>query len=59
LQQEYPSLQKRYWGQQLWARSYFCATSGTVTDEMLEAYLERHAHTSKNELTVADGATYA
>jgi putative transposase len=56
LQQEYPSLQKRYWGQHLWARGYFCATSGTVTDEMLEAYLERHADTSEVEFTVADGA---
>lgn len=56
LQQEYPSLRKRYWGRHLWARGYFCATSGTVTDEMLEAYLERHARTSEDEFTVAEGA---
>ena len=33
LQREFPSLRKRYWGQHLWARAYFCASSGTVTDE--------------------------
>jgi putative transposase len=54
LQEEYPSLRKRYWGRHLWARGYFCATSGTVTDEMIEAYLEKHASEEDN-FTVADG----
>src|SRR3954464_11096434 len=27
LQEEFPSLRKRYWGQHLWARGYFCATA--------------------------------
>ena len=35
-------LRKQYWGQHLWARGYFCASSGTVTDEMIEAYIEGH-----------------
>ena len=56
LQQEYPSLGKRYWGRHLWARGYFCASSGTVTDEMIEAYLEKHASTSEDAFTVADDA---
>ena len=54
LQEEYPSLRKRYWGRHLCARGYFCATSGTVTDEMIEAYLEKHASEEDN-FTVADG----
>ena len=41
LQQEYSQLRKRYWGQHLWARGYFCASSGTVTDEMIKAYIEQ------------------
>ncbi len=41
LQHEYPSLRKRYWGQHLWARGYFCASSGTVTDEMIKAYIDQ------------------
>jgi REP element-mobilizing transposase RayT len=27
------STQKKYWGQHLWARGYFCATVGSVTEE--------------------------
>jgi putative transposase len=42
LQQEFVELRRRYWGQHLWARGYFCATSGTVTDEMIREYVERH-----------------
>jgi len=37
---EYPSLRKRYWGQHLWARGYFVATTGNVTDEVIAKYIE-------------------
>ena len=40
LQDEFPHLKKRYWGQHLWARGYFCATCGTVTEEMIRQYIE-------------------
>ena len=40
LQDEFPHLKKRYWGQHLWARGYFCATVGTVTEEMIRQYIE-------------------
>ena len=40
LQDEFPHLKKRYWGQHLWARGYFCATSGDVTEEMIRQYIE-------------------
>ena len=56
LQEAYPSLGKRYWGRHLWARGYFCATLGIVTDEMIKAYLERHSETPDTTFTVADGA---
>jgi hypothetical protein len=35
---------------------YFCATSGTVTDEMIEAYLERNLEIPEDTFTVIDGA---
>ena len=38
---EFEQLKRRYWGRHLWARGYFCATSGTVTDEMIKAYIEQ------------------
>jgi putative transposase len=30
------------WGRHLWARGYFCATVGDMTDEMIRQYLEHH-----------------
>ncbi len=42
IQQEFPELKKRYWGQHIWSRGYFCTSSGTVTDEMIKEYLDKH-----------------
>lgn len=49
LQQEFPHLRKRYWGQHLWARGYFCATVGQVTDEMVKEYIESHLTPSPDD----------
>jgi putative transposase len=43
LQQEFPELRKRYWGQRFWARGYFCTTSGNVTNETIINYIESHS----------------
>lgn len=40
LQVEYSHLKKRYWGQHLWARGYFCATVGSVNEETIRKYIE-------------------
>ena len=40
LQREFRGLQKRYWGQHLWARGYFCATVGAVNEDMIKEYVE-------------------
>ena len=40
LQDEFPELRKRYWGQQLWARGYFCASVGAVDEETIKKYIE-------------------
>ena len=37
---EFVSLKKRYWGQHLWARGYWVASSGNVTDEVWKKYIE-------------------
>ena len=42
LQQEFPHLGKRYWGQHLWARGYFALTVGQVTEQMISDYIEGH-----------------
>ena len=40
--EEFPRLKKRYWGRHFWARGYFCATIGKMTEEMIQDYLEHH-----------------
>jgi len=40
IQDEFPELKKKYWGQHLWARGYFCATVGSVTEETIKNYIE-------------------
>ena len=40
LQAEFPELGKRYWGQHLWARGYFCATVGAVDEDTIKHYIE-------------------
>lgn len=37
---EYRSLAKQFWGRHLWARGYFVASSGNVTDDVITQYIE-------------------
>ena len=50
LQDEFPELKKRYWGQHLWARGYFCATVGTVTEEIIRNYIANQFNEEKNDI---------
>jgi putative transposase len=40
---EFGALRKRYWGQHLWARGYWVASSGNVTDEVWIDYIKTQA----------------
>ena len=43
IQQEFRSILKnRYWGKHFWARGYFSSTSGNVTDEIINEYINNH-----------------
>ena len=43
IQQEFHSILKnRYWGKHFWARGYFSSTSGNVTDEIINEYINNH-----------------
>ncbi len=33
-------LKRQFWGRHLWARGYFVASSGNVTDEVIKQYIE-------------------
>ena len=37
---EYNELRRQYWGRHLWARGYFAASTGNVTDEIIKQYIE-------------------
>ncbi len=49
LQDEFAELKKRYWGQHLWARGYFCATVGTVTEEIIRNYIANQFNEGNDE----------
>ena len=39
LMMEFRHLNKQFWGRHIWARGYFVATSGNVTDEVIREYI--------------------
>ncbi len=49
LLQEFKHLQKQYWGRHLWARGYFAATSGNVTDEVVREYIRQQEGTEPDD----------
>jgi len=38
--QEFAHLRKRFWGRHFWARGYLAVSSGTVTDELIQVYID-------------------
>ena len=43
LLQEFNELRRQFWGKHLWARGYFAASSGNVTDDIIQQYIESQA----------------
>lgn len=39
---EFSDLKRRYWGQHLWGIGYGAWSSGNITDEMIQKYLDHH-----------------
>ena len=39
--EEFPTLKKRYWGRHFWARGYFWATVGQMTEEMIQTHFRQ------------------
>ncbi len=48
LQMEFPELKKRYWGRHFWAIGFGCWSTGNITDEMVNQYLEHHRNPNDN-----------
>lgn len=53
LQQEFPYLNKRYWGRHMWRTGYFVASAGTVTEQMIKDYLDHHRDEDEDDFTIS------
>ena len=49
LQQEFSRLNKQYWGRHFWAVGYGAWSTGKITDEMVQEYLEHHKDKPNSE----------
>ena len=52
LQMEFKELKSRYWGKHIWARGYFCATVGVVTEQTIKEYIENHNDKEDEDFTI-------
>ena len=43
MMQEYDELRREFWGRHLWARGYFAASTGNVTDEIVAEYIKKQS----------------
>ena len=53
--QEFAPLRKQFWGRHLWARGYFCCSSGNVTDEVVAAYIEHQGRGGSGDFRIEGG----
>ncbi len=49
LLQDHRRLRKEFWGRHLWARGYFAATTGNVSEDMVAEYIERQDAEPEND----------
>ena len=49
IQEEFPELKKQYWGKHFWAIGYGAWSTGNITDQMVEEYLEHHRDPSNRD----------
>ena len=53
--QEFAPLRKQFWGRQLWARGYFCCSSGNVTDQVVAEYIANQGERGPEDFRVEHG----
>ncbi len=49
IQDEFPAIKKQYWGRHFWAIGYGAWSTGNITDEMVNEYLEHHRSPSNSD----------
>ncbi len=45
---EFTEMKRHFWGRHIWARGYFAASSGNVTDEVIVQYIESQEHETRS-----------
>ena len=49
LQEEFKDLSKQYWGKRFWAIGYGVWSTGNMSDEIIQEYLEHHRNPSNRD----------
>ena len=49
LLQEFPELRRRYWGGHIWGIGYGAWSTGAITDELVQEYLDHHRENPNND----------
>ena len=49
IQEEFPNIGKKYWSRHFWAIGYGVWSTGNITDEMVQQYLEHHRKPSNTD----------
>ena len=49
LQEEFPELRQRYWGRHFWSIGYGAWSTGEVSEQMVQNYLEHHRGDSNED----------
>ena len=49
---EFAHIKKQYWGQHMWARGYFCCSTGNVTDDVVAEYIANQTENRDDEFKV-------
>ena len=55
MMQEFTPLRKQFWGRHLWARGYFCCSSGNVTDQVIAEYIANQDKPGDGDFRVEHG----
>jgi putative transposase len=53
--QEFAPLRREFWGRHLWARGYFCCSSGNVTDAVVAEYIANQGGSGPGDFKVEHG----
>lgn len=49
VQQEFLELRRKYWGRHFWGRGFYSTTSGNITDEIINEYINNHIDANRPE----------